>query len=182
MISGKATRYIRRLWEHSLTAAIVTKQITTHLGRPVEYAYLTALLHDVGQIILLANSEALTVTAPQPEPEDLMNRIDEYDRFRITHDAVGSWFLREKTRLPDAMREAIEDHHKYPSADSPELTKLIALADRLAWDLDRTGLASRESMDMGTSLWDFDREEIESITAESLEAVNRIKEYYRITS
>jgi len=182
MLSQKSRRYIQRLWGHSLTTAIVTKQMITHLGRPVEYSYLTALLHDVGQIILLANSEVLTVTAAQPEPEDLMNRIDEYDRFRITHDAVGSWFLREKTRLPDAMRQAIEDHHKYPSPESPELTKLIALADRLAWDLDRTGLPSQESIDLGTSLWGFDREEMESITAESLESVNRIKDYYRINS
>lgn len=95
---------------------------------------------------------------------------------------MGSWFLREKTRLPDTMRQAIEDHHKYPSTESPDLTKLIALADRLAWDLDRSGLASQESIDLGASIWGFDREEIESITNESLESVSRIKDYYRISS
>jgi HD-like signal output (HDOD) protein len=180
MTSGHSKPYIQQLWSHSLCAAVISQEIMKHLGKEIEMGYLTTLLHDLGKVVLLDNYALLALNKTLPPSEHLLSRRDEFDRFSLTHDTVGSWFLREKTRFPQAMQEAIERHHQIPSPKEPELTRLLFFSNRLAHEEDRASKPSYESLELGSLLWNLSSKQINAILEKSKEAVQQVKETYKI--
>jgi putative nucleotidyltransferase with HDIG domain/PAS domain S-box-containing protein len=178
--SGQMKPYIPELWNHSLSTAVISREIMKHIGKEIELGYLAALLHDIGKIVLLENYKQLDLNSEAPPPERLISRGEEFDRFSLTHEIVGTWFFREKTLFPKPMREAIEYHHHKPSPEEPELTRLIFFSNCLAHELEKTGKPSYEGLECGSTLWSLDSRAVQIILQKSKETISQVRENYKI--
>ena len=99
-------------WRHSLMVAELAQAIAveTALANPEE-AYLTGLLHDVGELLLLGGLQAdygkLLGDAAGAE----MTLVAlEQAALQTDHAAVGAWLV-ERWRLPSFMADALHFHH-----------------------------------------------------------------------
>jgi signal transduction histidine kinase/HD-like signal output (HDOD) protein len=99
-------------WSHSLLVAEVAREISTAVDYPdSEEAYLSGLLHDVGQLLLLGGMEECYGRV-------LESSIDEIDLLHAeeillgtNHSAVGAWLI-DQWKLSSFMADAILFHHK----------------------------------------------------------------------
>ena len=105
------TQYLKRFWKHSLASALLAKALATLTSYPhPEQAYLTGLLHNIGELVLETN-----------HPGD-------YD-----HCEVGAW-LADKWSLGEFASDAIRFHHAPLKSvlDAHHLVKLIFLSSQLS--------------------------------------------------
>ncbi len=124
---------LRRFWKHSLTNAVMAREIAKKIGYPQpEEAYLAGLLHDVGRLALLAaapNEYASNFLAQ--DNEDLCTV--EQRTLHISHADAGAWLI-ERWNLDSFMADSVLYHHE--SADRLEnahpLIRIVHLAHQLS--------------------------------------------------
>ncbi|MCS7263400.1 MAG: HDOD domain-containing protein [Armatimonadetes bacterium] len=116
-----------RLWEHSLTCALVTKELAkrTQLIDPEE-AFTAGLLHDIGKVVLARNfkqsyKRAIEIAQLQECPLFVAERLV----FSISHAEVGAWLL-ERWRIPSTFCKAVAMHHD-------KVSETQTLAWHLCW-------------------------------------------------
>ncbi|QYF95572.1 HDOD domain-containing protein [Massilia sp. PAMC28688] len=124
---------LRRFWKHSITAALVARDLAQrmHYAQPEE-AYLAGLLHNVGRLALLA-------TAPRDYAYNFSARDDEglcaveQRTLQITHAEAGAWLI-ERWQLDSFLADAVLYHHEAGSrlAFSHPLIRIVRLAHVLA--------------------------------------------------
>lgn len=124
---------LRAFWKHSLSVALIAKELASPLDYPsAEEAYLAGLLHNIGRL-------ALRAAAPQ-EPLALFNALDdaalceqERQSVGMSHTEAGAWLL-ERWHISDQMIESVRLHHDIESnlTEAHALSRLIHLAHRLA--------------------------------------------------
>ncbi len=128
-ISGK--KYITNyLWEHSLTVAIVAREMSEQLNlgeseEDMEVAYIAGLLHDIGKLaIYVHTSDAY---------EKLMHRADlertcflpmENQMLGYNHAEVGARLL-EKWKFSELMIQVARHHHT--QAEENDVDKVVGL-------------------------------------------------------
>lgn len=123
-----------RFWHHALLTALIGKAIAQATGYPrPDEAYLAGLLHDIGQLALLASkgSSYRKLLDAYTEEESLIEQ--ERRVFGITHGEAGA-LLAAYWRLQPLVIEAIRYHHA-PVAQvfsATELVKLVNAANALA--------------------------------------------------
>jgi HD-like signal output (HDOD) protein/nitrogen-specific signal transduction histidine kinase len=132
--STEHTVFLKQFWRQSLTCALIAKSIAILTSYPnPEEAYLTGLLHNIGELVLDSNypeqyapliTEALTETAKLEAEQQL---------FSFNHAEVGAWLAKEWD-LSDFTADAIQFHHVSSHAvqDAHHLVKLIYLASHLS--------------------------------------------------
>ncbi|MDD2898058.1 MAG: HDOD domain-containing protein [Desulfuromonadaceae bacterium] len=99
-------------WSHSLLVAEVARECASTMGYPdPEEAYLSGLLHDVGQLLFLGGMEESygRVLESCRSEEDLLNAEDIL--LGTNHTAIGAW-LADKWKLSSFMADSILFHHK----------------------------------------------------------------------
>jgi len=97
------------LWCHALQVAELARALAAQARGDGEEAYLAGLLHDLGRFILyLDDPSAADIHATRLTSEELA-RI-ERTRYGITHTELGHE-AAARWRLPDAIDEAIREHH-----------------------------------------------------------------------
>ncbi len=124
---------LRRFWKHSLTAAVMAREIAQKMSYPqAEEAYLAGLLHDVGRLALLA-------AAPNEYAADFLLQdnenlcVAEQRTLAISHAEAGAWLV-ERWDLDSFMADSILYHHETAArleAAHP-LIRIVHLADRLS--------------------------------------------------
>ena len=103
---------LRHFWFHSLSVAVTARHLALRLGYPnLEEAYLAGLLHDVGQLALLATvpDRYLPLFKNFSGEHALMDA--EQSTFGLTHAEVGAW-LAERWKLHGILVDAILYHHE----------------------------------------------------------------------
>lgn len=102
---------LRGFWKHSLTTAVLARDIARSMGYPqVEEAYLAGLLHDVGRLALLA-------AAPESYSFDFHNSDDErlcpseLRSVHISHPEAGAWLI-ERWNLDSFLADSVLYHHE----------------------------------------------------------------------
>ena len=102
---------LRAFWKHSLSAAVMAREIAKKTGySQVEEAYLGGLLHDVGRLALLA-------TAPDAYAFNFLARDDEVlcaaeqSTLNITHPEAGAWLI-ERWNLDSFLADSVLYHHE----------------------------------------------------------------------
>lgn len=142
------TDYLKTFWRRSLFCALVAKSlaILTSYPNPDE-AYLTGLLHNIGELVLETNY-------PEPFDKLLQESFSESSRcsqekqhFGCSHPEVGAWLLRE-WQLNDFVADAIEFHHTDASTvlDAHHLVKITYLSSLLS-GLDSNNGATRSDLE-----------------------------------
>lgn len=115
-------------WGHSLRVAEVSRAIAAEVDYPdLEEAYLSGLLHDIGQLLLMGGTgERYGAMLASSRDESELRDIEER-KLGTDHAAVGSWLL-EQCNLSSFMADAILFHH------TPE-EKIVAAdpLSRIVW-------------------------------------------------
>lgn len=116
---------IAKLWSHSLACAVVARYLAEKMGADPELAYLSGLLHDVGQASLLYSYIYHT-----KENDPLPDQVVEF-AMRDLHAQAGGLAVKQ-WGLSDEVVSAITYHHDFTKAnDQSQMAALIQLADTL---------------------------------------------------
>lgn len=130
--NANQTRTFRKLWEHSIAVAILTKKISQMMEmRGLEESFICGLLHDFGKFVLLNHDPEKYEEILNSGTEFEMLRSEE-ERFGFNHMEVGSLVAR-RWNLPDEICFAILNHHNSTQAEDQRFIEhIIEIADLLA--------------------------------------------------
>lgn len=123
-----------RFWVHSLRCAAIARNLAKAVGQgEPDEAYLGGLLHDIGQLAMLATDPALylPVFRVHDNLDELCRR--EQELFDLTHAEVGAWVI-EKWELDSLLSDCVLYHHDQPErlGAAHPLIRCIRLANHLA--------------------------------------------------
>ena len=119
-------------WEHSLGCALVGRHVARKIRyREPERAYLAALLHDLGElVIMLAFQEEFGAAAQLATGDKISLHQAERSALGFTHCETGK-ILADFWRLPEDIAEVIEHHHNVQQAKLyPVLVAVVGISDR----------------------------------------------------
>ncbi len=122
------------LWQHSVVVASACAVLAPYVGEPVDDAFTTGILHDVGTLMAAANADAPGST----DPVGASGGHDGTDgRMNELVDA-GADLLR-RWNLPDKVVSGIRHHRARPAALVGNLERLVAAAGSFAAELGAPG-------------------------------------------
>jgi len=150
--SAQQTEYLKNFWTVSLSCALLAKAFAnlTQFPRPEE-AYLTGLLHNIGELALRTNfpNEYNTIDKNEPieaesEPRSLTDREEE--ALQANHCEFGAW-LSEQWGLSEFASAAIKHHHESLPllVDAHHLVKIVYVASHLGDTDEQTRQAGMEA-------------------------------------
>lgn len=126
----------RQLWRHSLGVATCARTIAESTGSNPEAAFSAGLLHDIGQLLMVAVApEAMAQAVAQARDAGQPIIAAEQAVFGYDHAAVGAE-LAHLWRLPDDIVCGIRAHHHPDSGEDGEMGDLIHVAEVLSHALD----------------------------------------------
>lgn len=113
----------RVLWKHSLLAATATQEVTTELPPWESAGFLAGLLHDLGQLVVLAFASELPAWQEDgAEPSvSTIKAISE-----ATHAPLGAMVLAS-WGFPESFSAAILSHHDSANASGESATRASAI-------------------------------------------------------
>jgi len=132
---GQAFHFDRKqFWEHSIGTAVIAKVLARKMNyQEEEEAFVAALLHDIGKVILdqyIHELFLLILTNTQEWDTSFIEA--EKQMMNFTHQDVGNW-LGEKWSLPLELKESIAYHHNPDKANNGFILATIChLADVFA--------------------------------------------------
>lgn len=125
-VTGYESR-IRRLWNLSLVAGLMAKEIARHLRHNVEGSFLCGLLHDIGTPVVLQ-----ALLQERDRTSMLLSDADLDATLSTLSPTVGAGLVK-RWQLPAPLGEAIRHFRNYDTAESyPEYAALTHLAVKLA--------------------------------------------------
>lgn len=133
---------IERLWKHSMSTAVLAKQIAESQGADksaAEQAYTAGFLHDIGQLMLASrlprrHAEAVALARAKRLPLWAAER----ETLCASHAEVGAYLLG-LWGLPDPVVEAITYHHRPGELPGKSLCPLTVLHAADALDHQNNG-------------------------------------------
>jgi putative nucleotidyltransferase with HDIG domain len=131
---------MRAFWEHSLRTATLARLLAGRckLAEP-ESLFAAGLLHDVGQLIILAKlPEIGRETRWRARDCGLELHMVEQEVIGFDHAEVGGELLRQ-WQLPRNLWEAVSCHHSPATARDRLAASIVCLADLLAHELPDAG-------------------------------------------
>ncbi len=124
----------RRLWRHSLSTALIARNLIHGVSGFEKSRIMTAgLIHDVGKIFLIEHfTESYETLYEEAEMNNLPIPDLEEDIFGHTHAFIGRQ-LCANWHLPESLADAVAYHHQPMSAsENREVAAIVGLADYLA--------------------------------------------------
>jgi len=118
-------------WHHALHTATCSNILATTAGLPIpEEAFVTGLLHDIGELVFAAISPERYTQYWELDPQHRLEQEEEL--FGATHPRVGNMLLRQWL-LPKPLCDAVRLHHteKVYSSKREPVISVVALADML---------------------------------------------------
>lgn len=155
------TQYLKQFWKQSLACALLAKTLATLTSYPhPEQAYLTGLLHNIGELVLETNHPKEYAKVLQhceshsDHSNEHLNQTErENELFLTNHCDVGAW-LADKWTLGDFASDAIRFHHAPLKSvlDAHHLVKLIFLSSQLS---NENALENPASFEIAESMFDL---------------------------
>lgn len=136
--------FMEGVWSHSVQTASLARMIAEaeHTSRAMsEQAFVAALLHDVGKLILAENlSKSYREVMEFSRVNDIPVWRAERQILRATHGEVGAYLL-ELWGLPETVTKAVALHHEPVAAEGEPISPLAILhtANYLAHELENSG-------------------------------------------
>lgn len=131
--AGRETAGILDFWRHSLTTAVVARELAARLSYAhAEEAYLAGLLHDVGRLALLSAAPKEYRPHFSVADDDRLCEVERND-LQITHAEAGAWLI-ERWQLDSFLADSVLYHHEPARAleAAHPLVRIVLLANRLA--------------------------------------------------
>jgi HD-like signal output (HDOD) protein len=132
---GKDGQLMNRLWIHSVcTAELSAKLAVEFIPEEKQTAYLTGLMHDAGEIILLKYDRIrfLKLMEELKSEKVLPRQVLENQLFGFTHAELAASVVK-KWNIPSKIRNAILFHDNPENQETPDkLTCCVCLADSLS--------------------------------------------------
>jgi putative nucleotidyltransferase with HDIG domain len=126
----------RQLWRHSLGVATCARALAGRIGYPPEAAFSAGLLHDIGQLLMVAVApDACAAVRLRMQDDDTAIIDAERAVFGVDHATVGGE-LAKLWRLPADIVAGIHGHHAPDSGDDGEIGDLVHVAEVLSHALD----------------------------------------------
>lgn len=133
VFSQRCAADLNDFWWHSLTTAVMARELATRLSYVhAEEAYLAGLLHDVGRLALLSTAPKEYGKHFKAPDDDSLCEIEK-SSLHITHTEAGAWMI-ERWRLDSFLADSVLYHHepaRQLEAAHP-LVRIVLLANRLA--------------------------------------------------
>jgi putative nucleotidyltransferase with HDIG domain len=127
------------LWKHSLAAAMAAHLLARRSGDDPEVAFTTALLHDVGKLVL-SQAHGLRYVALVEESSLEKRGISHLEQaaFHVDHATVGGRILQQ-WNFPEKISAAVVSHHNplRASRSNGRLSAITYLANILAYRIGR---------------------------------------------
>lgn len=167
---------LRVFWQHSLTAAVMAREIAERMRYPhIEEAYLAGLLHDVGRLALLAAAPSEYALNFLAQDDEILCAVEQRT-LKITHTEAGAWLV-ERWNLDSFLADSVLYHHE-PAArleSAHPLVRIVLLAHLLS---------SRDELDPAVNaaglLCGVDAADLEQICAGASSQVRKSAEYLGI--
>lgn len=151
-LNGKAnrTQTFRKIWEHSIAVAILTKKISKTMEmRGLEESFVCGLLHDFGKFILLNHDTENYEEILKINDEFEMLKA-EWENYGYNHTEIGSLIAR-RWNMPDEISYAILNHHNSSQSEHPRFVEhIIEIADTLA-NINGYGIRQEEEIKLECS-------------------------------
>ncbi|MDX1452903.1 MAG: HDOD domain-containing protein [Oleiphilaceae bacterium] len=132
--SSAHSAYLRRFWQQSLSCALIAKSLAILTSyHNADEAYLTGLLHNIGELVLETNFGEEYQRIRESCSDIAMRLETEQNELGMTHPSVGAWLFRQ-WRLGEFAADALA-FHQSPLAeveDAHHLVKIIYLATCLS--------------------------------------------------
>lgn len=132
--SGSAPTETGEFWYHSLLSASIAKRISLETGTGnADEAYLAALLHDIGKLLLVSAFSGSYTLNPAAGLHGAEALGFESDTIGVNHAEAGSWLVRQ-WKLGSLIADAIQYHHESAElvSEAFPLVKIVYLANILA--------------------------------------------------
>jgi putative nucleotidyltransferase with HDIG domain len=123
---------LRRCWRHNLACAFLAEEFSGFSLLEKDACYTAGLLHDVGRLMLLANSPGEYTRALEMAEQDDRDILEcERAVFGIDHCEAGRWLV-EQWMFPLEFREIVGAHHRNGAPERMDKPGLVRLCCRAA--------------------------------------------------
>lgn len=170
---GGWTELNRRLWEHALLAAAVSRVLAQHLSvTGADEAFTAALLHDLGKSVLQSFEPQYAHLCQNGALAGRELTFIEADFFGTDHARLGGELLLH-WNLPESLSRLVSDHHVELPEDTAKASSplLLALANELAHAMTRARAGGREAIRNAVPIHLLECAEINPETCVALTAV-----------
>ena len=120
----------KKVWEHSMTTALVSQYISQTISFKSDLLFISSLLHDIGWLLIHQNYKELADKYEEQRTEDIeTNILLEEELFGMRHEKIGA-YAATLWGLPDDILTLIECHHA-ESVDEKyrDVLSVLQLAD-----------------------------------------------------
>lgn len=129
--TGEFADWRRELWRHGAGVGAIARALARHRRLSTDTAYTAGLLHDLGRMALQACfPQAFVAALQRRESTGSLLKDAERDTFGLDHCEVGAELTR-MWQLPQAISNAIAQHHPGPESTANAFGDLIHIADIL---------------------------------------------------
>lgn len=129
----KGNKTSEKLWNHSLAVALAMRLLSKRASqRDGDLAFLTGLMHDVGQIILIQGDPAGYEKLVKENVEPRAPIVDkEQTRYGLDHTVMGYTLLGHWNMDPQLVQAALNHHSDVGDDVANQLAEMLAVADYL---------------------------------------------------
>lgn len=167
-----------QFWRHSLTAAVLARQLAERFAYAnTDEAYLAGLLHDVGRLALLSTLPDAYAPLFAAGIDERLLAQQERSRFAMDHAEAGAW-LAQHWQMHPFFADSLHYHHE-PAVrvrSAHPLVQIVALADLMS-DLPPESAAEQSET---LALWDIDAESARALIERAAAEVKAIAEQFDI--
>jgi len=134
----KGNKTSEKLWNHSLAVALAMRLLSKRAGlRDGDMLFLTGLMHDVGQIILIQGDPAGYEKLVREKLDPHCPIVDrEQAHYGLDHTVMGYTLLGHWNMDPGLVQAALNHHSDVGDDASNQLAEMLALADYLCGKCD----------------------------------------------
>lgn len=157
------------LWKHSISVAVLARNLGEKLRVDPEETYLAGLLHDIGKMVLYLDNREMYGQVIEQVRDHHKEFIDvENELFQFSHVDAG-YFLMEKWKFSDSLKEVALNHHELEFFMGPDqLIGIVAFADKLACIF----LEQRQgNLDPFLERYNISEQQLDDIVKESLKKI-----------
>lgn len=138
---------------HGVAVGVTARLLAPLTGHNPELAFTGGLLHDIGALVLASNfPEQYGAALDYRQQQDCCLVAAECKVLGMHHGDVGG-LLADTWRFPDALREALAEHHAPTAGTRGALAGLIHIADAVAHALGHGGAEADTVMPVDGATW-----------------------------